>query len=171
MRLRRPLAALALAALVAAPACDGQDDRGLPRLPAGATAAVPPVPAEPAAPLCDAIPGDVVAEVTGRSPVTVDGIGGQCSWRADSLGGDGPEVVLQGSFIDARSFHVGRRDAAVAGVPDLGDDAYVVHAEDGGPATLYVLDRSRAFALWLAHPAPQEAEGTLAILARRVLAS
>ena len=56
-------------------------------------------------------------------------------------------------------------------MPGLGDEAYVVHAGDGGTATLYVLDRSRAFALWLAHPAPPEAEGTLAILARRVLAS
>jgi hypothetical protein len=59
----------------------------------------------------------------------------------------------------------------VAAVPGLGDEAYVVPAGDGGTATLYVLDRSRAFALWLAHPAPPEAEGTLAILARRVLAS
>ena len=171
MGLRRPLAALTVAALVAAPTCDGQDDRGLPPLAAGATAALTRVPVEPAAPLCDAIPGDVVADVTGRSPVTVDGVGGQCSWRADTAAGDGAEMVLQGSFIDARSFHVARRDAAVTGVPDLGDEAYVVHAGDGGPATLYVLDRSRAFALWLAHPVPQEAEGTLATLARRVLAS
>lgn len=171
MRLRRLLAALAVAALAAAPACDGRDDRGLPPLSVAATAAVPPVPAEPAARLCDAIPGDLVAAVTGRSPVTVDGVGGQCSWRADTLGRDGPEVVLQGSFIDARSFHVGRRDAAVAAVRGLGDEAYVVHAGTGGPSTLYVLDRSRAFALWLTHPAPQDAEGILAVLARRVLAS
>lgn len=170
MRLRRPLAALAVTALVAVPACDGDDDRALPPLD-GSAATVEPARAEPAAPLCDALPGDVVAEATGRTTVTVDGVGRQCSWRAGASGPEGTDLVLQGSFIDARSFDVGRRDGAAATVSDLGDEAYVVRAGAQAPATLYVLDGSRAFALWLGEPAAPEAEGTLAALARQVLAS
>lgn len=167
MRPRRLLAAAAVAAVVAVPACDDGEDRALPPLAARAVPA--PTPIDPSAPLCDAIPGEVVAEATGRA-VTVEGAGTQCSWRADVAGGDGPDVVLQGSFIDARSFEAGRRGVAAA-VDGLGDDAYLVDGGDAAAPTLYVLDGSRAFALWLGDPAAVGPEGTLARLARQVLAS
>jgi hypothetical protein len=169
MRPRRPLAAAAVAALLAVPACVAADDRALPPLDAAAVPAVP-APMERPAQLCDAIPGEVVAEATGRA-VTVDGAGTQCSWRADAPGDDGRDIVLQGSFIDARSFEVGRRDVGAAAVAGLGDDAYLVHPGDLTPPTLYVLDGSRAFALWLGDPAAAGAEGALTRLARQVLAS
>lgn len=171
MRLRRPLAALAVAALVAVPACDVAEERAL--APLDDTAPVPTAPpVRPPATLCDAIPHDVVAAETGRSPVTVDGAGSQCSWRAGTDGADGgQDVVLQGSFIDASSFEVGRRDGTAAAVPGLGDDAYVVRSGDPAAPTLYVLDGSRAFALWLGGAAPAEPEEALARLARQVLAS
>ena len=170
MRLRRPLAALAVAALVAVPACDVADERAPSPLQGAAPIPTAP-PVRPPATLCDAIPHDVVAAETGRSPVTVDGAGGQCSWRAGTGEVEGQDVVLQGSFIDASSFEVGRRDGTAAAVPGLGDDAYVVRPGDAAAPTLYVLDGSRAFALWLDGPAPAEHEGALARLARQVLAS
>lgn len=171
MRLRRPVAALAVAALVAVPACDVGSERGLAPLdPAAPVPTAPPM--SPPAALCEAIPHDVVAAETGRSPVTVDGAGSQCSWRAGTDGTEGgQDVVLQGSFIAASSFEVGRRDSGAAAVPGLGDDAYVVRAGDAAAPTLYVLDGSRAFALWLDGPVPVPPEGALTRLAREVLAS
>lgn len=94
----------------------------------------------------------------------------QCSWRAGGVGADRDEAVLGGSFIDARSFEVGRRDASAAAWEGLGDDAYVVGVGAAAPTTIYVLDGSRAFALWLAEPSPEGAERTLARPARQVLA-
>ncbi len=165
MRTRRLLAALGAAALLAVPACDSGDEGGLPPLsdptPQPATAAAPP------ARLCEAIPDEAVAAVTGRSPVTVDGAGTQCSWRAPAT--DGHDLVLQGSFIDTRSFEVGRPSDGVAAVPDLGDDAYLVEPAGEAP-TIYVREGSVAFALWLSDPAAG-ADLALADLARQVLAS
>ena len=166
MRTRGPLVALATAALLAVPACGGGDDGALPPLAPAAAATTPAAPAPPAR-LCDAIPGEVVAAATGRSPVTVDGAGSQCSWRSPSADPDGHDVVLQGSFIDARSFEVGRPAGGAHVVPGLGDDAYLVRTDAAAP-TLYVRDGSVAFALWLTVPG---AEGALADLARQVLAS
>lgn len=170
MRLRRPLAALAAAAVLAVPACDVAGERALaPLEPAAPVPAAPPL--QPPAALCEAIPGEVVAAETGRSSVTVDGAGDQCSWRADAVGTEGgQDVVLQGSFIDASSFEVGRRDGTAAPMPGLGDDAYLVRSGGADATTLYVLDGSRAFALWLGGTVPVEAEDALARLARRVLA-
>lgn len=167
MRIRRPLVALSVAALLAVPACGGGDDASLPPLtaPAAAAAVRPELPAPPAR-LCDALPGELVAAATGRSPVTVDGAGTQCSWRSPSADPDGDDVVLQGSFIDTRSFEVGRPAGGAQSVPGLGDDAYLVRATDAAPA-LYVRDGSVAFALWVTDPG---AEGALAGLAREVLA-
>jgi hypothetical protein len=163
------LAAVAAGALVAVPACAAGDDAT--RTPLGpldgAATAAQPAAAGPA-PLCEALPGDIVAAATGRSPVSVDGTGTQCSWRAPSTT-DGTDVVLQGSFIDTRSFEVGRPAAGATTVPHLGDDAYLVHVGDDAPTTLYVRDGHRAFALWLRHPAG-EPEGALTQLARQVLA-
>lgn len=80
--------------------------------------------------------------------------------------------MLQGTFIDARSFEAGRSiDAAASPVADLGDDAYVVRVDGAAPATLYVREGTRAFALWLTAPGDGTAEGTLTSLARQVLAS
>lgn len=171
MRPRRHLAALAIAALVAVPACDAGGDAAMPPLtPADAVPAS--VPVEPTAQLCDALPGEVVAEATGRAPVTVDGAGTQCSWRAGDDRGGGGELVLQGSFIDATSFELGRPDdATTATVPGLGDDAYVVRGGGEAPTTLYVRHGSRALALWSTEPGAAALEASLADLARQVLAS
>lgn len=166
MRTRRLLAALGAAALVALPACEASDDRALAPLPV-ADRAVPAASAPPAR-LCEAIPGHAVAAATGRSPVTADGAGTQCSWRTPT-GAEGQDLVLQGSFIDARSYELGRPVEGADAVTGLGDDAYLVRPHDA-PPTIYVRDGSVAFALWLSEPGAG-AENTLADLARRVLAS
>ena len=159
------LAPLAAGAVLAVSAC-GPGDEAQPSL--EPMDAIAPTPAAIQAParLCDAIPRDLVADATGRSPVTVDGAGEQCSWRVPSPT-DGAEVVLQGSFIDTRSFDVVRPGAGATTVQGIGDDAYLVEVGDGAPTTLYVRDGHQAFALWLTHPA---AGGTLALLAGQVLA-
>ena len=165
MRTRRLLAALGAAALLAVPACDAGDEGGLPPLsdpaPQPETAAAPP------ARLCEAISDEAVAAATGRSPVTVDGAGTQCSWRAPAA--DGHDLVLQGSFIDTRSFDVGRPADGAAPLPGLGDDAYIVEPAGETP-TIYVRHGSVAFALWLSDPAAG-ADVALTDLARQVLAS
>lgn len=161
------LAALAAGILLGLPACGAPRDAAREPLEPGAGAVAPATPAaSPRPQLCDAIPGDVVVEATGRSPVTSDGAGTQCSWRA-ATPAEGPEVVLQGSFIDARTFDVGRPGGGATEVRGVGDDAYLVQPGDGAPTTLYVRDGHRAFALWLTHPA---ADGALTRLARQVLA-
>ena len=158
------LAALAAGIVLAVPACGASGDAAWEPLGpgTGATTSVSPA-APPSAPLCDAIPGDLVVAATGRSPVTSDGAGTQCSWRSAAE----PDVVLEGSFIDTRTFDVGRAGAAATTVHGIGDDAYLVEPGDGAPTTIYVRDGHRAFALWLTHPA---AEGALTQLARQVLA-
>lgn len=172
MRPRWPTAALAVAALLAVPACRAGDEAASIRPTPAAPSAPPAERFEPPARLCAAIPGEVVAEATGRSPVTVDGAGSQCSWRSPSPTAGGTDVVLQGTFIDTRSFEVGRPAGAAAPVAGLGDDAYVVRIGGAAPTTLYVRDGHQAFALWLddASVPPAGAEGTLARLARQVLA-
>lgn len=159
------LAAVAVGTLVAVPACAAGDSATWAPVDAETSAEAPA--AAPAAELCDALPGDVVAEATGRSPVTVDGAGTQCSWRAPAQA-DGSDVVLQGSFIDARSFEVGRPSGGVTVVPHLGDDAYLVQVGDGAATTLYVRDGHRAFALWVTRHADAP-DGALTHLARQVL--
>lgn len=167
MRTRRPMAALAAVAVLAA-ACASVDDGALPPLTAPEAREAAPLRSSPPARLCDAIPGEVVVAATGRSPLTVDGAGTQCSWRTPSTHADGDDLVLQGSFIAARSFEVARPDEGATHVPGLGDDAYLVQAADVA-TTLYVRDGSRAFALWFTEPgAPGDA---LTRLAAQVLAS
>ncbi|HSP03260.1 MAG TPA: hypothetical protein VLR27_07145 [Acidimicrobiales bacterium] len=161
------LAALAAGIVLAVPACGASGDAAWEPLRPGNGAATPVSPAtSPPAPLCDAIPGDLVVTATGRSPVTSDGAGTQCSWRSAASTAE-PDVVLEGSFIDTRTFDVGRPGAAATTVHGIGDDAYLVEPGDGAPTTIYVRDGHRAFALWLTHPA---AEGALTQLARQVLA-
>lgn len=161
------LAALAAGIVLAVPACGASGDAAWEPLGPARGAAMPVSPAaSPPAPLCDAIPGDLVAAATGRSPVTSDGAGTQCSWRSAPSTAE-PDVVLEGSFIDTRTFDVGRSGAAATTIHGIGDDAYMVEPGDGAPTTIYVRDGHRAFALWLTHPA---AEGALTQLARQVLA-
>jgi hypothetical protein len=168
MHRRLGLTALGAAAVLALSACGASGEEALPRLARGEP--VTTAPFEPPARLCEAIPGSVVAEATGRSPVTVEGAGTQCTWRSPDA--DGDEAVLQGSFIDVASFVVGRPGGTGAtDVPDLGDDAYLVREGELSPPTLYVRDGSVAFALWLADPTASEPEGALAHLAREVLSS
>jgi hypothetical protein len=165
MRLRW-LAALPAAALLAVPACRAPED-ATPVTPVPVRLAAAPAVRAPSH-LCDALPRAHVAAVTGRTTVAADGVGPQCSWRAPAPH-DGTDVVLQGSFIDARSFEVGRPDGTGATtVAGVGDDAYLVRTDAGSPVTLYVRDGNRGLALWL--PRPDAApERTLAPLARRVL--
>lgn len=158
------LAALAAGIVLAVPACGASGDAAWEPLRPGNGATVPLAPASsPPAPLCDAIPRDLVVAATGRSPVTSEGAGTRCSWRSTAE----PDVVLEGSFIDTRTFDVGRPGATATTVHGIGDDAYLVETGDGAPTTIYVRDGHRAFALWLTDPA---AEGALTQLARQVLA-
>lgn len=164
MRLRW-LAALPVAVLLGTPACGPGDDAAWGPLdpPAAPLGALPR--AAPAAPLCDAIDPGAVAAATGHADVTADGAGTQCSWRAAA----GPDVVLQGSFVDARTFEVARADGDGSHhVPDVGDQAYVVPGAPGAPTTLYVRDGNRTLALWLTDAAGEPADA-LAGLARQAL--
>lgn len=169
MRTRRLLAALGATAVLAVPACDtGSDDALPPLLPSEAARPERPA-ADTLTRLCDALPPEAIAAATGRSPVTEDGAGTQCSWRAPAGPTEEHDVVLQGSFIDARSFEVGRPAAGAAAVPGLGDDAYLVRPPDSA-LTIYVREGGVAFALWLTNTG-SGADATLADLARQVLAS
>lgn len=166
MRTRRLLAAPGAVALMALSACDASDERALAPLPVEDRAS--PATSAPPARLCEAIADDAVAAATGRSPVTADGAGTQCSWRTPTAA-EGQDLVLQGSFIDARSYELGRPVEGADAVAGLGDDAYLVRPDDA-PPTIYVRDGSVAFALWLSEPGAGD-ETTLADLARQVLAS
>lgn len=159
------LAALALVALLGAPACAGREPAAVPPAPpvSAQLVAAPDVAAP--TPLCDALPDDLVADVTGQVAITADGAGDQCSWRTADAGGT---AVLQGSFIDVRSFEAGRTHDATPAPAGLGDDAYVVHVPEAS-TTLYVRDGHRALALWLTQPTDRPADA-LAGLARRALA-